>query len=181
MRIINGMGISLCLSRLLTFASIFIQHPRRHKISYMHVGWLLVVLLWIVEFWWQYFIQSGMRSHDVYAYVLDLFYVFGLFFVCVTLTPDDIADYGDYEGYFLSRKNWLFSLFIFLNMLQFLNSLKNEVPLDDDQTYLGECISFVISTAVILFSMRVRGKAFQYFLIALLIIVLLLDLTMYFD
>lgn len=181
MRIINGMGISLCLSRLLIFASKFVQHPNKHKISYMHIGWVLVVFLWIIQFWWEYLFQSGSKVYNVYTYVLDLLYVFTLFFVCVTLTPDDIKEYGDYERYFLSRKIWLFSLFIFLNLVQFLNGTGPQFSIDNKESYLGEFILFSVETAAILFAMRLKRKGFQYFFIALLIAGVFADLTLQFD
>lgn len=181
MRIINGMGISLCLSRLLILASKFVQHPNKHKVSYMHIGWIVVVFLWIIQFWWEYLFQSGTKSYNIYTYVLDLLYVFSLFFVCVTLTPDDIKEYGDYETYFLSRKIWLFSLFIFLNLVQFLNGAGPKISIDDHQSNIGEFIIFAVETAAILFAMRLKRKGFQYFFIALLIAGVFADFTLQFD
>jgi len=177
MRIINGMGISLCLSRLLIFASKFVQHPDKHKVSYMHIGWITVVLLWIIQFWWDYLFESGTKTYNVYTYVLDLLYVFGLFFVCVTLTPDDIKEYGDYENYFLSRKIWLFSLFIFLNLVQFLSDAGPNFVINDHVSYVVDIIFFTIQTIAILFAMRIKRKGFQYFFIALLIGAIFADFT----
>jgi hypothetical protein len=181
MRIINGMGISLCLSRLLIFASRFVQHPNKHKISYMHIGWVIVVFLWIIQFWWDYLFESSTKTYNVYTYVSDLLYVFGLFFMCVTLTPDDIKEYGDYERYFMSRKTWLLSLLILLNLMELMRSAGPSISINNERSPLGDFIFFAIETAVILFAMRIKRKGFQYFFIALLIAAVFANFTIQLD
>ncbi|WP_152027408.1 hypothetical protein [Brucella pituitosa] len=181
MRIINGMGISLCISRLLIFASRFVQHPNKHKISYMHIGWVIVVFLWIIQFWWDYLFESSTKTYNVYTYVSDLLYVFGLFFMCVTLTPDDIKEYGDYERYFMSRKTWLLSLLILLNLMELVCSAGPSISINNEESPLGDFIFFAIETAVILFAMRIKRKGFQYFFIALLIAAVFANFTIQLD
>lgn len=181
MRIINGMGISLCISRLLIFASRFVQHPNKHKISYMHIGWVIVVFLWIIQFWWDYLFESSTKTYNVYTYVSDLLYVFGLFFMCVTLTPDDIKEYGDYERYFMSRKTWLLSLLILLNLMELMRSAGPSISINNEESPLGDFIFFAIETAVILFAMRIKRKGFQYFFIALLIAAVFANFTIQLD
>ncbi|WP_273727449.1 hypothetical protein [Brucella gallinifaecis] len=181
MRIINGMGISLCLSRLLIFASRFVQHPNKHKISYMHIGWVIVVFLWIIQFWWDYLFESSTKTYNVYTYVSDLLYVFGLFFMCVTLTPDDIKEYGDYERYFMSRKTWLLSLLILLNLMELMRSAGSSISINNEESPLGDFIFFAIETAVILFAMRIKRKGFQYFFIGLLIAAVFANFTIQLD
>ncbi|MGO1163009.1 hypothetical protein [Brucella pseudogrignonensis] len=181
MRIINGMGISLCLSRLLIFASRFVQHPNKHKISYMHIGWVIVVFLWIIQFWWDYLFESSTKTYNVYTYVLDLLYVFGLFFMCVTLTPDDIKEYGDYERYFLSRKIWLLSLLILLNLIELLRSAGPSISINNEDSPLGDFIFFAIETAVILLAMKIKKRGFQYLFITLLIVAVFADFTIQLD
>ncbi|MDM7850434.1 hypothetical protein [Pseudochrobactrum kiredjianiae] len=175
MRIINGMGISLCLSRLLIFVSRFIQHPSKNKISYIHSGWMLIVFLWIIQFWWDYLFESSGKTYDIYLYVLELFYVFGLFFICVTLTPDDVKEYGDYESYFFSRKKWLFSLFIFINFVQSIEGIREAYLKSDFSDMKLELWLLLSSTIVILVAMNIKRKRFQYYMIGLLILLILLD------
>ena len=180
MRIINGMGISLCLSRILIFLSRFIQHPTKHKISKVHMGWVFVILLWIIQFWWDYLFESGEKTYDIYTYVVDLSYVFGLFFICVTLTPDDVNEYGGYEEYFFSRKKWLFSFFIAINIVQNLNELRNDISAHDMRGFMIQFSVLLFSTLCILLAMRVKTKKFQFFLIGLLTFSIVLDFTLNF-
>ncbi|MCF7643799.1 hypothetical protein KQ944_04915 [Bacillus subtilis] len=175
MRIINGMGISLCLSRLLIFISKFIQHPSKNKISYIHSGWMLIVFLWIIQFWWDYLLESGDKTYDIYLYLLELFYVFGLFFICVTLTPDDVTEYGDYEAYFFSRKKWLFSLFIFTIVIQGIEGIREAYLQSDFSDMKIELGLLLLTVSVILVAMNIKRRRFQYFLIGLLISLILLD------
>ncbi|MDP8251463.1 hypothetical protein [Pseudochrobactrum saccharolyticum] len=175
MRIINGMGISLCLSRLLVFASKFIQHPSKNKISYIHIGWILVVFLWIIQFWWDYLIESNNKTYDIVTYILELFYVFGLFFICVTLTPDDIKEYGDYETYFFSRKKWLFALFIFINSMQSFEQIRTSFIKNDTDNMVVLPVVMVLETIVILIAMNIKRRRFQYVMIGLLFSTIILD------
>ncbi|MGU3576136.1 hypothetical protein ACLBWZ_11415 [Brucellaceae bacterium C25G] len=175
MRIINGMGISLCLSRILIFLSRFIQHPTKHKISKVHMGWVFVILLWIIQFWWDYLFESSTKVYDVYTYIVDLSYVFGLFFITVTLTPDDVNEYGGYEEYFFSRKKWLFSFFVILNIIQDLNDIRNHIASHNMDDLITQCVLLVFSTICILVAMRVKSKKFQFFLIGLLTLGIVAD------
>lgn len=175
MRIINGMGISLCLSRLLVFASKFIQHPSKNKISYIHIGWVLVVFLWIIQFWWDYLIESNNKTYDIVTYILELFYVFGLFFICVTLTPDDIKEYGDYETYFFSRKKWLFALFIFINSMQSFEQIRTSFIKNEADNMVVLPVVMVLETIVILIAMNIKRRRFQYVMIGLLFSTIILD------
>ena len=175
MRIINGMGISLCLSRLLVFASKFIQHPSKNKVSYIHIGWILVVFLWIIQFWWDYLIDSNNKTYDIVTYILELFYVFGLFFICVTLTPDDIKEYGDYETYFFSRKKWLFALFIFINSMQSFEQIRTSFIKNETDNMIVLPIVLLLETIVILIAMNIKRRRFQYVMIGLLFSTIMLD------
>jgi hypothetical protein len=175
MRIINGMGISLCLSRLLIFASRFIQHPTKNKVSYVHIGWVLLVLLWIVQFWWDYLLDSDKKTYDMLTYIMELLYVFGLFFICVTLTPDDVKEYGDYEKYFFSRRQWLFALFIFINIIQSVEQIR--IELNSHEVFSAWFLSAILAleTIFILIAMKIKRKNFQFVFMGLLYLTTMLD------
>lgn len=147
----------------------------------MHIGWVVVVFLWIIQFWWDYLFESSTKTYNVYTYVLDLLYVFSLFFMCVTLTPDDIKEYGDYEKYFLSRKTWLLSLLILLNLMELMRCASPNISIDEEQSTLVDFIFFTIETAAIILAMRIKKKGFQYFFIALLIAAVFADFAIQFD
>ncbi|MGK9086506.1 hypothetical protein KXR64_22505 [Brucella intermedia] len=170
-RIINGIGISLCLSRLLIFAGHFVHDPKRSHISLLHVCWIAVILLWIIKFWWDYLFESQTKTYNAfYTYVLDLLYVFGLFFSCVTLTPDGPTGHLKDRCYFTSRKIWFFSLLIFLNLTQMLSVIDAHSFADGNPAPYLAMIIFGIETIVIILAMCVTSLTFQYLFVLLFLL-----------
>ncbi|WP_439272637.1 hypothetical protein [Pseudochrobactrum sp. HB0163] len=109
-RMIIGIILGLCISRLLTGAARFIQHPDKHKIYLVHLAWVGFLLLSVVHFWWMEF---GLRSVPVWTFEKYLFVIFyaGLYFMlCTLLFPDNIEEYSGYRDYFISRRRWFFGL-----------------------------------------------------------------------
>lgn len=139
------------------------------------MGWVLVILLWIIQFWWDYLFESTDKTYDIYTYLVDLSYVFGLFFISVTLTPDDVNEYGGYEEYYFSRKKWLFSFFIIINIIQDLNDVRNDIKAHDMLGLIFLLSLLLFSSLCIFFAMRVKSKKFQFFLIGLLTFSIILD------
>ncbi len=168
MRIINGMGISLCLSRLLVFAAKFVQNPKKYKFSPIHAGWIIVILLWLVAFWWEYLMNSQVRVINVTAYIFDLLYVFGLYFICVTLTPDDVGEDRSYEKYLFERRIFLFSVIFFLAAIDMARDIMNEIYNGDWSEAKINAFYDSIALALIAIAMFIKGRKFQYFIIALL-------------
>ncbi len=109
-RMIIGIILGLCVSRLLTGAARFIQHPGKQKIYLVHLAWVGFLLLSVVHFWW---LEFGLRSVPVWTFEKYLFVIFyaGLYFMlCTLLFPDSIEEYSGYQDYFISRRTWFFSL-----------------------------------------------------------------------
>lgn len=171
-RIINGIGISLCLSRILIFLSKFIQYPNKNNISYIHIGWIIAVILWIISFWWSYILEGPIQNYNLYNYLIDIIYVFSLFFICVTLTPDDVTEYYDYENYFFSRKYWLMSILIFISFVEIVRDIFYDLYANEQSFNAYELLFFVMEIFVIFLSMRIKRKIFHYFLVVFIIIII---------
>ncbi|MDX3925333.1 MAG: hypothetical protein QHC90_05910 [Shinella sp.] len=107
-RILIGMVISLSMARLLTGLAAFVQHPGKHRVYWVHLGWVLSMLLFILHFWWwEYRLQSlTVIGFGVYLFLICYCCIF--FFLCVLLFPVSIDDYAGYEDYFMSRRTWFF-------------------------------------------------------------------------
>lgn len=176
MRIINGMGISLCLSRLLIFAARFVQSPKKYKFSAIHAGWIIVIFLWLIEFWWEYLMNSHTRTLNVSAYILDLLYVFGLFFICVTLTPDDVGEDGSYEKYLIQRRIFLLSVIFFLASVDMVGDILDDVQQGNWTDAKLSALYDSIGLGLIAIAMLIKGRKFQYFIIVLLSLSSLLGL-----
>jgi len=109
-RIIMGVVIGLSIARLLNGSSRFIQHPTGAKVSWIHLGWVAVMLISLVHFWWWEFWLSAIKHWTFEIYVLLFGYTIVLYLLCTLLFPDDIKEYAGYEDYFFSRRKWFFGL-----------------------------------------------------------------------
>ncbi|MCF3639887.1 hypothetical protein LXM94_07885 [Rhizobium sp. TRM95111] len=108
-RIVIGMVVSLSLARLLTGLALFVQHPGRNRVYWIHLGWVLSLFLFILHFWWWEFrLQTQVIGFGIYLFLICFGCLF--FFLSVLLLPTSIEDYSGYEHYFMSRRRWFFGL-----------------------------------------------------------------------
>jgi MFS superfamily sulfate permease-like transporter len=100
-RVVMGMVVGLGMARLLTGLAYFVQHPSKHRVSLIHLGWAAFMLLLLVHFWWWEFWLSALPRWD---------FKILLFLLCTLLFPDDIDEYAGYEQFFLARRQWFFGI-----------------------------------------------------------------------
>ncbi len=125
-RIVMGMVIGLAITRLLSGAAGFIQHPQRQRVSLLHALWALAALLELILFWWWdvRLIQGTPLTFRVY--VVQIGYAIMLYMMVALLFPDSIAEYKGYEDFFIQRRRWFFA---FLASTWVFDLLKNGDPL----------------------------------------------------
>ena len=51
-KVVISIIVGLCITTLLNGFARFVQHPKRAKVSILHLGWAASLLLWIIHFWW---------------------------------------------------------------------------------------------------------------------------------
>jgi hypothetical protein len=51
-RVVISIIVGLCITTLLSGFARFVQHPKREKVSILHLGWAASLLLSIIHFWW---------------------------------------------------------------------------------------------------------------------------------
>lgn len=108
-RVIIGLVVGLSITRALSGFSGLVQHPGRRKLYPVHLAWAVSILLSAVHFWWWEFRLSGVSwTFELYAFVLA--YASLYYFLTCLLFPDDLADYGGFEDFFMSRRKWFFGL-----------------------------------------------------------------------
>ena len=92
-RIVMGMVVGLGITRLLMGVAGLVQHPRRAKLSAIHLLWALSVLIELALFWWWEFeLRSLPRwSFGVFAFLVS--YSVTLFMLAALLFPDKIDEY----------------------------------------------------------------------------------------
>jgi hypothetical protein len=102
--IIVGLGITTLLKGF----AVFVQHPKRAKVSLLHLGWAASLLLWIIHFWWWEFRLAMVPQWTFEIYFFVILYAILFYFLSTLLFPSDLKDYAGYEDYFLSRRGWFF-------------------------------------------------------------------------
>ncbi|AAN28987.1 MULTISPECIES: hypothetical protein [Brucella] len=169
-RIVNGIGVGLCFSRFLLFCAEFIQHPKKHKISLIHFGWLFFSFTMVIAYWWSILNESSNSLYGPPLYIVSLLNIFCLYFIIVILTPEDIDEYGGYERYFISRRLWIFS---FIILFIILNDVYEVINRNDD--YYAP--TYIIFNAILLFIIiRIKNKYIHISLLFLLNIIYIVDL-----
>ena len=116
--------------------------------------------------------EGPIQNYNLYNYLIDIIYVFSLFFICVTLTPDDVTEYYDYENYFFSRKYWLMSILIFISFVEIVRDIFYDLYANEQSFNSYELLFFVMEIFVIFLSIRIKRKIFRYFLVVFIIIII---------
>lgn len=109
-RVVLSVVVSLSIAKLLTGLALFVQHPGRRKPYGIHLLWVFSTLLLLVHFWWWQFGLSHLQVWRFETYAFILCYAILNYLLCAVLSPDDLAEYGGYRDYFLSRRGWFFGL-----------------------------------------------------------------------
>jgi hypothetical protein len=107
-KVVISIIVGLCITTLLKGFAQFVQHPRRNKVSILHLGWAASLLLGIIHFWWWEFRLSMIQQWTFAIYFFVILYAILFYFLSKLLFPSDLTDYAGYEDYFLSRRRWFF-------------------------------------------------------------------------
>jgi hypothetical protein len=107
-KVVISIIVGLCITTLLKGFADFVQHPKRAKVSILHLGWAASLLLWIIHFWWWEFRLTMVPHWTFEIYFFVILYAILFYFLSTLLFPSDLKDYAGYEDYFLSRRVWFF-------------------------------------------------------------------------
>jgi hypothetical protein len=107
-KVVISIIVGLCITTLLKGFAVFVQHPKREKVSLLHLGWAASLLLWIIHFWWWEFRLTMVPRWTFEIYFFVILYAILFYFLSTLLFPSDLKDYVGYEDYFLSRRKWFF-------------------------------------------------------------------------
>ncbi|MDB5535661.1 MAG: hypothetical protein JWQ65_536 [Devosia sp.] len=110
-RIVMGMVIGLGITRLLMGVAGLVQHPKRAKLSAIHLLWAGSMLIELIHFWWWQFALFQLTNWTFGIFFFLIAYTILLFLQAAILFPDNISEYDGYEDFFLQRRNWFFGLF----------------------------------------------------------------------
>lgn len=159
-RVVMGMILGLCITRLLSGFAKFIQHPRAHKASILHLGWAANLLISAILFWWWEYRLAALPQWTFFIYFFVLTYTSLFYFMCVLLFPDDLGEYHSYDSYFFAKRRWFFGL----------QALSHVMDVGDTLLKGGDYLQLVgafqlAETAILvtgcLVAMKVRNRAFH--------------------
>lgn len=130
-RIVMGMVVGLGITRLLMGYAGLIQHPRRDKLSLIHLLWGFSILVELVLFWWWEFELYGVQTWNFGLFAFLIGYAVTLFLLAALVFPDKLDDYDGYEDFFLKRRHWFFAIFGLTFVLDIVDSLVKGEPYFD--------------------------------------------------
>ncbi len=108
-RSVIGVILGLSIGRLLGGVAQLIEHPRTRKIWWVHLGWVLWAIIFVISFWWWEFHLIQIRHWTLGKYFF-LFAYTGLYFIlCSILFPTSFEGHEGYKSYLISRRYWFFS------------------------------------------------------------------------
>jgi hypothetical protein len=164
-RVVISIIVGLCITTLLSGFSRFVQHPKRAKVSLLHLGWAVSLLLLIIHFWWWEYRLSLVEQWNFATYFFVILFAILFYFLCALLFPSDLQDYSGYEEYFLSRRYWFFGILALTFLADILDTnLKGSAYLHSlGVEYL---VHIAVGLAICCFAMFTRNRRVQLALLA---------------
>jgi hypothetical protein len=109
-RMVLSIIMSLSIAHLLKGAVKIIEHPTKNRPYWIHLLWAAYIFLMLIHFWWWEIHLSMIRHWLFTKYIFVVSFIILYYVLCVLLFPDDMSEYGTFENYYFSRKNWFFSV-----------------------------------------------------------------------
>jgi hypothetical protein len=131
-RIVMGMVVGLGITRLLIGGAGLVQHPKRARLSAIHLLWASSILLELIFFWWWEFELYGLTEWSFGVFFFLISYAVTLFLLTALLFPERIDEYEGYEDFFLKRRHWFFGVFAATFLLDVVDTLIKGAPYFDN-------------------------------------------------
>src|SRR5277367_3960389 len=61
-KVVFGMIVGLSVAHLLKGVANLVQHPRRFRVYWVHLVWVLFLFLYLIHFWWWEFNLARVRE-----------------------------------------------------------------------------------------------------------------------
>ncbi len=115
--------IGLAVTHLMQGIASLVQHPDRAKIWWVHLGWVALMLLNAIFFWWWEFRLQQVRDWTFQLYLFVVCYAFLIYLICALLFPRDLEGYDGFKDYLLSRRRWIFGLLLLFLAVDLVDTL----------------------------------------------------------
>jgi hypothetical protein len=122
-RVLFGMIVGLGVAHLLRGLALIVQHPKRYRVYWVHLVWVVFLFLYLIHFWWWEFNLARVREWTFPLYFFIALYAVLLYLLCTMFFPDAIGDYDGFKGYFYSRRPWIFALMALLYLADIADTL----------------------------------------------------------
>ncbi|MGA7312745.1 MAG: hypothetical protein WBX22_02130 [Silvibacterium sp.] len=145
-KVLFGMIVGLSVAHLLKGVAGLVQHPKRFRVYWVHLVWVLFLFLYLIHFWWWEFNLVRVREWTFPLYFFVALYAVLLYLLCTLFFPEQIGEYDGFKGYYYSRRQWIFALMAALFVADIVDTLLK------GRTYFHQLgFAYDIRTAVFLF------------------------------
>lgn len=122
-RVLFGMIVGLSVAHLLKGVANIVQHPKRFRVYWVHLVWVLFLFLYLIHFWWWEFNLARVREWTFPVYFFVALYAVLMYLLCTLMVPEQIGEYDGFKGYFYSRRQWIFALLAMLFVADVVDTL----------------------------------------------------------
>lgn len=125
--------VAIAITEILATWGRMIRLRRRVKPYWVHVGWMALVLLLAIQFWWSLWELREWPDWNFFQFLFLLMPFLTLVVLAFLMCPDlATADYETAEEYFYRNSSWTFGLAsVFIVQLMVVN------PVLRGETWLG--------------------------------------------
>lgn len=163
-RIITGVFVSLCISKILSSFVLYIQKNDEKIINITHFFWLLTCSIFVVDWWWDVLTWGDLIKNSYFSYIFIILYAFSFYFLSSLLSPDTSQFHEEFDSYFMKIGKWFFVIFIinqiaydFLHLLIINNTYS--FSLDFILTAIMAAIIFISNIFYSSFSQKITSLA----------------------
>ena len=159
-KVLLSMILGLGVAHLLRGVARIVQHPRKYRIYWVHLVWVLFLFLYLILFWWWEFFLEKVAQWTFPLYFFIAIYATLLYLLCSLIFPDEMDEYDGYRGYFYSRRQWIFSVMTLLFIADIIDTF---IKGAEYRAHLG--LFYGIRTAIYIllsaFAVKIRSPRYH--------------------
>lgn len=121
-RVLLGMIVGLGLTHLLRHFARIVEQPKRHRIYWVHLVWVLSMFIYMLHFWWWEFRLATVTEWTFNLYLFVVIYALLLYLLCALVFPESLDENGSYRDYFYQRRGWFFGVLIAVYVIDYLDT-----------------------------------------------------------
>src|SRR5271165_5648653 len=84
-KVLFGMIVGLSVAHLLKGVASIVQHPKRFRVYWVHLVWVLFLFLYLIHFWWWEFNLARVREWTFPLYFFVALYAVLLYLLAILI------------------------------------------------------------------------------------------------